>query len=388
MRHTGRRSPRPRPDPAPPFEPRDLTGLFTTPRWLRDLGLSAWLAAGVTLLLVGVVWLMSLTHTIVLPVLTATVIAAVASPLVGWLERHGVARGASAALLLVGAIVLGVAVVVVILAGISSQADDLRTQLRDAKDVISGWMTDLGVQRDTAETATADASSAVNSALPELLHGVAGGLQRLSSLVVFLSLTALSLFFLLKDSHPIRAWAERHMRVPAPVAHQMTDRVLQSLRGYFLGVTAVACFNAVLVFLGAVILGVPLAGTIAVVTFLGAYVPYLGAWSAGAFAVLIALGGAGTEAALGMAVIQLLANGVLQQMIQPIAYGAALGIHPLAVLVVTIAGGALFGAVGLILAAPLTSATTRIAADLAYRSAAGEPDAPGPPAAEPEAARI
>jgi predicted PurR-regulated permease PerM len=65
-----------------------------------------------------------------------------------------------------------------------------------------------------------------------------------------------------------------------------------------------------------------------------------------------------------MIVIQLLANGILQQLVQPIAYGAALGIHPLAVLVVTIAGGSLFGAVGLILAAPLTAAATRIAADL------------------------
>jgi predicted PurR-regulated permease PerM len=107
-----------------------------------------------------------------------------------------------------------------------------------------------------------------------------------------------------------------------------------------------------------------LAGTIAIVTFLGAYIPYLGAWGAGAFSVLIALGGAGTDAAAGMIVIQLLANGLLQQMVQPIAYGAALGIHPLAVLIVTIGGGALFGAVGLILAAPLTSAVTRIAADL------------------------
>jgi putative heme transporter len=68
-----------------------------------------------------------------------------------------------------------------------------------------------------------------------------------------------------------------------------------------------------------------------------------------------------------MIVIQLLANGILQQLVQPIAYGAALGIHPLAVLIVTIAGGSLFGAVGLILAAPLTSAVTRIAGDLSAR---------------------
>ena len=156
------------------------------------------------------------------------------------------------------------------------------------------------------------------------------------------------------------------------MAHTITSRVLQSLRGYFFGVTIVAAFNAVVVLVGALILGVPLVATIALVTFLAAYVPYLGACAAGAFAVLIALGGAGTDAALGMVVLQLLANGLLQQLVQPFAYGAALGIHPLAVLVVTIAGGALFGAPGLILAAPLTSAVTKISADLARGRAAEE----------------
>jgi putative heme transporter len=75
-------------------------------------------------------------------------------------------------------------------------------------------------------------------------------------------------------------------------------------------------------------------------------------------------------------VVQLLANGVLQQLVQPFAYGAALGIHPLAVLVVTIGGGALFGAVGLILAAPVTAAIVRITADLSRAEAAAE-GAPG-----------
>jgi putative heme transporter len=70
-----------------------------------------------------------------------------------------------------------------------------------------------------------------------------------------------------------------------------------------------------------------------------------------------------------MVVVQLLANGPLQQIVQPIAYGAALGIHPLAVLVVTIAGGALFGTIGLVLAAPVTSAIVRISADLSRAEA-------------------
>jgi putative heme transporter len=179
------------------------------------------------------------------------------------------------------------------------------------------------------------------------------------------SFTILSLFFLLKDGPSIRSWGERHMGVPADVGHTITERSLESLRGYFLGMTIVAGFNAILVGGGALVLGIPLAGTIAVVTFIGGYIPYLWAWSAGAFSVLLALGGAGPEAAGGMIVIQLLSNGPLQQIVQPIAYGAALGLNPLAVLVVTIAGGALFGGVGLILAAPVTSAIVRISADLA-----------------------
>jgi predicted PurR-regulated permease PerM len=113
------------------------------------------------------------------------------------------------------------------------------------------------------------------------------------------------------------------------------------------------------------VLGVSLPGTIFAVTFLGGYVPYLGAWAAGFFAILIALGSSGPEVALAMAVIALLANGALQQLVQPVAYGAALGIHPLAVLIVTIAGGSMFGTIGLILAAPLTSAAVHISADIA-----------------------
>jgi predicted PurR-regulated permease PerM len=347
---------------------------------LRDLGLTAWLLVGVTLLLVGAVWLISLTHTIVMPVIAAGVIAAVASPLVGWLHRHHVPRPAGAVLLLVAIVLLGALVVYIVVAGITSQVDSLSSHLDDAKNTIEGWLEDLGVDPTQASDARNDASSSASTAVSTLLHGIAGGIKQLSSLVFFLAMTALSLIFLLADGPKIRAWGERHMSVPVPVARTISSRTLESLRGYFLGVTLVAAFNAAVVGLGALVLGVPLAGTIAVVTLLAAYVPYLGAWTAGAFSVLIALGGAGTDAAVGMIVIQLLANSVLQQLVQPVAMGAALGIHPLAVLIVTIGGGALFGAVGLILSAPLTAAATKIANDLsrarAKEAAAGEPGHP------------
>jgi predicted PurR-regulated permease PerM len=349
-----------------------LTGVFAAPSWLRDVGLTAWLLVGVTLFLVGSVWVLSLTHTIVLPVIAAAVVASVASPLVGWLHGHGLPRGLGAGLLLLAIVVLGVLVVFIVVAGITSETDDLSGHLSEAKNTIEGWARDLGVDESKATDAKNETSSQVSGAVGALLTGLGTGILALSSLAFFLALTALSLFFLLKDGPTIRAWGERHLGIPVPVAHTISQRILESLRGYFLGVTIVAAFNGVVVGLGALLLGVPLAATLAVVTFLAAYVPYLGAWTAGAFAVLIALGGAGTDAAVGMIVVQLLANGLLQQLVQPFAMGAALGIHPLAVLVVTIAGGALFGAVGLILAAPLTAAAVRISADLARARAEEE----------------
>jgi putative heme transporter len=363
----------------------ELTGLFATPSWLRDLGLTAWLLVGVALFLAGAVWLLSLTHTIVTPVITAAVVASVASPLVGWLSRHHVPRAAGAALILLAIIALGALVVLLVVGGITSQTGDLSAHLSDAKNTIEGWLKDLGVDPSKAQHAKQDASSSASQAVKALLDGLGTGIKELSSLVFFLSLTALSLFFLLKDGPSIRAWGERHLGVPQPVARTISKRSLESLRGYFLGVTIVAGFNAVVVFLGALLLGVPLAGTIAAVTFLAAYVPYLGAWTAGAFAVLVALGGAGTDAAAGMIVVQLLANGILQQLVQPLAMGAALGIHPLAVLIVTIAGGSLFGAVGLILAAPVTSAAVRISADLARARAEDERREAASPAEAPQA---
>lgn len=314
-----------------------------------------------------------------MPVITAGIIASVASPLVDWMRRHRVPRAVGAALVMVAIVLLALGVGLMVLTGIASQAGGIADSLEAGAGEVEGWAHDLGVKAPTAAAANADTSAAVSSAFTALTHGLLGGLDRLASMAVFLSFTALSLFFLLKDAPAIGGFVERHLGVPVNVAHTILGRLAASMRGYFLGVTIVSAWSSAIVGAAALVLGVPLAGTIAVVTFLGGYVPYLGAWTAGIFAVLIALGGEGTETAAAMAVVVLLANGVLQQLVQPIAYGAALRLHPLAVLIATIAGGCLFGTVGLVLAAPLLSAAVRIQADLsaAAEEARGGGPAPG-----------
>jgi putative heme transporter len=356
------------------LEPGQLARVFAVPGWLGDLGRMAWLLVGILLLLAGVIGLLSLMATIVVPVITAAIIAAVLSPLVAWLARHGLGRAGGAALVLLGVIASGLLIVVLLISGVTSQAPELQKTLQSAVGKLEGWLADAGVSTSSAQVAADDASASVSDAFHALLEGVGAGIAALAGLAAFLVFTTLSLFFLLKDGPVIREWTERHMGIPHSLGHTITDRTAQSLRGYFVGVTAVAVFNAVVIGLGALVLGLPEVGAIVLINFVAAYIPYLGAWSAGAFTVLIALGAEGPATAITMAVIALLANGILQQLVQPIAYGAALGIHPLAVLIVTIAGGSLFGGIGLILAAPLTSAVVKISSDLAsVRATESEP---------------
>ena len=276
---------------------------------------------------------------------------------------------------------LGAIVLLLVLGGIVEQGDEIKTYASQALDKVEWWANDAGAD-DTAE-AKKDVSGAVEGAGSTLLHGLASGIQGLTSLAFFVSFVLFSTFFLLKDFSSIRGFVDTHMGIPVPVATTVTGNVLNSLRKYFLGLTIVAAFNGVVVGLGALVLGVSLAGTIAVVTFVTAYVPFIGAFVSGAFAVMIALASEGTGTAAVMLVIVLLANGMLQQVVQPIAFGATLELNPLAVLFVTIAAGSLFGMIGLILAAPLTSAAVHISRDLREARAAlqaTEPFAPTVPA--------
>ncbi len=362
-----------------------LSTVFAAPRWLRDLGIASWLFAGVILLLVGLVWLLGATAAITGPVVVAFLLACVTQPIVHWLGRHGVGRAAAAATIVLLFLVIAVLVAVLVIGGISSQSSQITTALSSAADAISGWLEDAGVSSSGAASATDTAQQDTTDAVKTFISGLATGISGITSLILGLSFTILSLFFLLKDGPSLRGWVDTHLGVPKPVGRTITGDVIVSLQRYFAGVTIVAVFNGVLVGLAALVLGVPLAGTIALVTFVCAYIPYLGAFVAGAFAVLIALGAEGTTTALIMLVVVILANGALQQIIQPIAYGATLGLNPLVVLIVTIGAGSLFGMLGLVVAAPLTSAVVHIKKDLeqARAAAVAEGEPPEPPPTEP-----
>ena len=221
---------------------------------------------------------------------------------------------------------------------------------------------------DNAQSAKEDVQKAAPEIRTTLLSGVAEGVAGLKSLLFFLGFATLSTLFVLKDGPVMRRFINRHLGVPEPVGDVVTSNVAKSLRSYFLGVSIIAGFNAVVIGLAALIVGVPLAGTIAVVTFVAAYVPFVGAWVAGAFAVLIALGTEGTDARAHHG-RRLAARQQCAPAADPaVRDGRDAVAQPARGTLVTIGAGALFGMVGLTLAAPLTSAAVHISNELRGRS--------------------
>jgi predicted PurR-regulated permease PerM len=352
---------------------KELSAVFSAPRWLRDLGVASWLLVGVAALLVGVTWILGITSTIVEPVLVGLVVATVASPGVSWLHQRRVPRALGALLVLLAVIALATVIALLVIGGIRGQSDAIASQANAGADKVQKWVEDLGVNQSGASATSNDVKSSTSDIISTLVKGLAVGISGLTSIGFFLAFTAFSLFILLKDGPAFRAWTEGHLGVPKSVARTITANLITSVRRYFLGTTIVASFNAVVVGLGALLLDVPLAGTIAVVTLVTAYIPFVGAVVAGAFAVVLALGAKGTTTALIMLVIVLLANGLLQNIVQPIAMGATLRMNPLLILVVTISAGAFFGMAGMILAAPLTSAAIHISGELRNARSPSQP---------------
>lgn len=313
----------------------------------RTAGIGAWLALGIAALLGLVLLLVALVADVAIPLAIAAVLATILVPLVDRLERWHLPRWLGASFVLLLAVGLVVATVAVIVVGLVSQSDEIWAEIDKALEEVSR----------TSTGAESDVLTAAQDVVHLLLTGVLGSLfSSAGSLLVGAVLAVFMLLFLLKDWDQITGWTIGHIPLPHETSEGILTATVVAFRGYAMGLTLIGLANAAVVLVGALLLGVPLAGTIALVAFVASYVPYLGAFVAGAFAVLIAFGSGGLTEALAMLAIVLLANNTIQNLIEPFAFGARLRLHPLAVLLTVTTASLLFGFMGAILAAPLTSA--------------------------------
>ncbi len=383
------------PTPARSDDLAGTTGHQTQPRparggpgvpWPLDLA-AAW---SWRLIVVGalgwvIVRLVAQYSVLVLPLTIALLLAALVEPAVRLLARR-LPRGAAALLV----VALGLAVLAALLGFVGQQiatgASDLAGSAARGVEQMRTWLVEgpLDAERSQVDDAVARLRDALGSfagdgALQEALAlGSSAGNAVVGSL-----LAVVALFFLLADGARIWGWVVALAPRAARERVDSSGRVAwRTLRHYVRATVAVALVDAVGITVWAAVLGVPFLAAIFVLTFLGAFVPVVGATLAGAVAVLVALVDGGPTTALLMLAGVLVVQQVESNLLQPFLMGRLVSLHPLGVLLAVTAGGMTAGVAGALVAVPLVATANAVVLHLAGRDPT-DPPPDDPPADEP-----
>ena len=321
--------------------------------FLERGGRLAWSFVGLVVAVAIVGGALAVAGTVVLPLFFAVVLAILFRPAVRWLECHHVPGALAAGVLVVALVIASVAFVWMVVVGIVREADDLMAQLQAA-------LAQLGVDASASDSITAAVEDLSPTVSTGFVEAIFAGIDTVSTLIAAAVLGMLILYYMLKEGGAFVRAIERRM-VPGR-ATQLDAFVADSamvMRHYWMGRTIVSATVAGVVGIAAVLMGLPMVGTLMAVTFVGGYIPYIGAFIGGLLAVVVAIAENGVPAGVLMLLVVLVANLLIENLVDPHVTGRTLRIHPLVVLLVTTMGGVLGGLVGLMMAVPMTLIAVR-----------------------------
>jgi putative heme transporter len=340
----------------PPLErPIERSAPARMPQWLDTGAGFAWRFLLLAAALYVVVLVLDRLLVVVVPIVIAAMLTTVLAPPAQWLRRRGWPPAlATWAVFLAAFLVVG-ALLAWLIPAVGNQVNSLQHSADNGVDQVKHWLTTGPLQLS---------KSRVNRDFTQLGNDIsanAGGIALQGAtivleLVVGLLLSLVTTFFFVKDGERLAQSALRladGRRVEE--LSELGRRGWATLSGYVRGTTVNGLVNGTLMGAGLLILGVPLALPLAVLTFFGAYFPIVGAVATGALAALIALAAQGPVTALVVIGITVLIHNLEGYLVGPFVLGRAVHLHPLGVLLALAAGGVIAGIVGAFLAVPVTA---------------------------------
>lgn len=138
------------------------------------------------------------------------------------------------------------------------------------------------------------------------------------------------------------------------------ERAWATLTSYVRGTVVIALVEGLLIGAAMFIMQVPLALSLTLVVFVGAFIPFVGATVSGVLAILITLVTVGPISAVALLTVVLLVQFLDGNLLQPFVMGHLVQLHPIVILVGVSVGAILGGIVGAILAVPLVGITYRV----------------------------
>lgn len=337
------------------------------PPWLDRLAQWGWRLLAVLAVAIGAIIVFGQLPLVVAPILLAAILAASVVPLVRALRRRGWGNQRSAMAVTGGSVLAILAIVIIAVAALGpGLADAIAGGIAGAEEVDEGTSGAMGW--------LAEASAEVGT---NVVSAVAGILGAASSLLVVLLLAGLLTFYLLRDGRkgweqilsPLDPWQRDELEATM-------DSSVAVLGGYMGGTAVISAVGAVSQLAIMVILGLPYAVPVAILSFFACFIPYVGGFITTGLAFLIAVAFGDPATIVIMGIYTVVFNIIQGNVVTPLVYRRAVHLHPAIILLAIPAGGAVAGILGMFLAVPILALFATVSQPLA-RLLAGEPAVSG-----------
>ena len=329
-------------------------------RRLRSYGLRAWAWIGILTLAAMLYTGFSLVSGFVIPLIVAIVLGMVFEPVANVLSRV-MPRQVASLLVLVGLGVLAAFAVVIVGLGIIDQGPEIdrsAPERRRSSCVPGSWSeaSTSGPARICERSSPGGSTKSCPGCCPMCrMPSRASPASSRARSSRCSSCTSSS-----PNGRRCRPGSARTWAFPRNLGQGIVEDATRSFRDYFYVLTLSSLPVALVVGAAAWVMGIPLAFTIALITFITSYVPYLGALVSSVFALLIAFGSGGPLDAIIILIVILLAQNVIQPIIQRQLERNALDLHPIVSFGSTIIGSVFFGILGATLSAPTVAMVLRV----------------------------
>jgi len=355
----------------------DVSG--SVPRGLKLATAYSWRFLVVAAAIGVAIWIVIQLKLLVIPLLIAILVTALLWPAFSWMLRHRVPRWLAITISIVGTLAIVAGLIWLVVWQVSRQWSSVQTRTVEAVDQFREYLIDgpLHLTTGQIDDLLTQALTLIQEQAQLLLSGALAIGTTLGHVAVGALLSLFILLCLLADGGGIWRWTTRLFPIKARPAVDGSARAgWVMVVSYARTQLMVATIDAVGIGLGAFLLGVPLAIPVAVLVFLGAFVPIVGAVFTGAIAVFLALVYNGPWIALWMLVVVLGVQQIEGHVLQPLLMGSAVKVHPLAVVLVVAGGAMIAGIPGALFAVPLAAFVNVVAVYIGDR--AWEAGAPPP----------
>ncbi len=340
-------------------ETRAQTPQSSVPQWLARWAAVAWRLLLIAAALVVLGWIFTKFRLIILPVVVALFASTVLVPQVRWLRGHRFPPLLATWTVFLGDFVIVAALVWGLYTLTQGQFNSLGHELSGGVNRFERYFTN-GPFHFSHHQVNQYVNQAKNfftknqgSIVQAGISGVTIGLEVAGGLLLTFVLT----FFFVKDGDQMTNWALSLFRTPRRLEDMRTlgRQTWATMAAYIRGTAANGFINAVLLSIALLGLGVPLVLPLALLTFLGGFLPLVGAIVSGALAALVALVIKGPVAALIIVGVTIVIHNVEGYIVGPKVLGHEVRLHAVVIILVIAAGTSLGGIAGAFLAVPLTA---------------------------------